>query len=119
MSEIAGALAVTVGAGLLLNEFGGKGILLGGAPGVPPANFVVLGAGVLGRAAARAALGMGAQVTLLDVSVAHLREALRAPAGARSPPMLATPPQRREGPVLRRPRAGRGGRPRRSALRCS
>ena len=76
MSEIAGALAVTVGAGLLLNEFGGKGILMGGVPGVAPANLVILGAGVLGRAAAQAALGMGAQVTLLDVSVGHLREAL-------------------------------------------
>jgi len=76
MSEIAGSLAAIVGAGLLLNEFGGKGILLGGAPGVPPANFVVLGAGVLGRSAARAALGMGAQVTLLDVSIEHLREAM-------------------------------------------
>ena len=54
MSEIAGSLAVVMGSGLLLNEFGGKGILLGGVPGVPPANFVVLGAGVLGRAAARA-----------------------------------------------------------------
>ena len=53
MSEIAGGLAVTVGAGLLLNEFGGKGILMGGAPGVPPANMVILGAGVLGRAAAK------------------------------------------------------------------
>jgi alanine dehydrogenase len=73
MSEIAGALAVTVGAGLLLNEFGGKGILLGGIPGVPPAQFVILGAGVLGRAAARAALGTGALVTLLDVSVERLR----------------------------------------------
>ncbi len=76
MSEIAGALAVTVGASLLLNEFGGKGILMSGAPGVAPANLAILGAGVLGRAAARAALGMGAQVTLLDVSVGHLRQAL-------------------------------------------
>ncbi|HEY6555122.1 MAG TPA: alanine dehydrogenase [Vicinamibacteria bacterium] len=75
MSEIAGALAVTVGAGLLLNESGGKGILMGGAPGVPPADMVVLGAGVLGRAAAQTASGMGAQVTLLDVSVPRLREA--------------------------------------------
>ena len=75
MSEIAGSLAVTVGGGLLLNEFGGKGILLGGAPGVPPAHFVVLGAGVLGRAAARAAGGAGAQVTVLDRSVDRLREA--------------------------------------------
>ena len=89
MSEIAGSLAVVVGAGLLLNEFGGKGILFGGAPGVPPANFVVLGAGVLGRSAARAALGMGAQVTLLDLSVSHLREAVEAlPPGATT--MLST-----------------------------
>lgn len=75
MSEIAGGLAFIVGAGLLLNEFGGKGILIGGAPGVPPAQFVVLGAGVLGRSAARAAAGTGAQVTLLDQSVERLREA--------------------------------------------
>jgi alanine dehydrogenase len=75
MSEIAGSLAVTVGAGLLLNEFGGKGILLGGAPGVPPAHFVILGAGVLGRSAARAAVGAGAQVTLLDRSLDRLRDA--------------------------------------------
>jgi alanine dehydrogenase len=75
MSEIAGGLALIVGGGLLLNEFGGKGILLGGAPGVPPAQFVILGAGVLGRSAARAAAGAGAQVTLLDVSVERLREA--------------------------------------------
>ena len=75
MSEIAGSLAVTVGAGLLLNEFGGKGILLGGAPGVPPADFVVLGAGVLGRAAARTAVGAGAHVTVLDRSLDRLRDA--------------------------------------------
>ena len=43
MSEIAGSLAVVLGSGLLLNEFGGKGILLGGVPGAPPAAFVVLG----------------------------------------------------------------------------
>jgi len=76
MSEIAGALAVTVGAGLLLNEFGGKGILLGGVPGVPPAHLVILGAGVLGRSAARAGLGAGADVTLLDIRVERLRSAL-------------------------------------------
>ena len=76
MSEIAGRLAVTVGAGLLLNEFGGTGILLGGAPGVPPANMVILGAGVLGRAAARSAVGTGAHVTLLDRSIDRLRSAI-------------------------------------------
>jgi alanine dehydrogenase len=91
MSEIAGSLAVALGASLLLNAYGGKGILLGGVPGVPPANFVVLGAGVLGRAAARAALGVGAHVTLIDVSVAHLRLASgHLPAGVST--MLATPP---------------------------
>lgn len=91
MSEIAGSLAVVVGSGFMLNTFGGKGILLGGVPGVPSGNFVILGAGVLGRAAARAALGLGAQVTLLDQSVEPLREAA---AQLRSPvtTMLATPP---------------------------
>lgn len=90
MSEIAGRLAVTIGSGLLLNEFGGKGILFSGVPGVPPANFVVIGAGALGRAAAQAALGMGASVVLLDRSVAHLREAA-AVVGTHVPTMLASP----------------------------
>lgn len=90
MSEIAGRLAVTIGSGLLLNEFGGKGILFSGVPGVPPANFVVIGAGALGRAAAQAALGMGASVVLLDRSVAHLRAAAEA-VGHAVPTMLATP----------------------------
>lgn len=75
MSEIAGSLAVTIGGGLLLNQFGGKGILLGGAPGVPPAHLVVLGAGVVGCSATRSALAAGADVTLLDVSVERLRAA--------------------------------------------
>jgi alanine dehydrogenase len=91
MAEIAGSLAVIVGSGLLLNELGGKGILLGGLPGVPPGHFVVLGAGVLGRAAARAALGLGAQVTLLDQSVAHLRSAVSQLGGGVTT-MLSTPP---------------------------
>jgi alanine dehydrogenase len=91
MSEIAGALAVTIGAGLLLNEFGGKGILLGGVPGVPAAHFVILGAGVLGRAAARAGLGAGADVSLLDRSVDRLRSAALE-VGAPVTTMLATRP---------------------------
>jgi alanine dehydrogenase len=90
MSEIAGPLAVVVGAGLLLNEFGGKGILLSGAPGVPPANLVIIGAGVLGRAAACAAAGMGAEVLLLDTSVDALRES-RLRMGRAVPSMVATP----------------------------
>jgi alanine dehydrogenase len=91
MSEIAGSLALTLGAGLLLNEFGGKGILIGGAPGVPPAQLVILGAGVLGRSAARAAVGAGAHVVLLDQSVARLREAVAA-VGPSVTTMLATRP---------------------------
>ncbi|MGE0453667.1 MAG: alanine dehydrogenase [Vicinamibacteria bacterium] len=91
MSEIAGALAVTVGAGLLLNEFGGKGLLLGGVPGVPAAHFVVLGAGVLGRAAARVALGAGADVTLLDRSLERLRDA-SVELGPAATTMLSTRP---------------------------
>ncbi len=91
MSEIAGTLAVVIGSGLLLNEFGGKGILLSGAPAVPPASFVILGAGVLGRSAARAALGLGAHVVMLDRSVDHLRYACEH-LGRRVPTMLATRP---------------------------
>jgi alanine dehydrogenase len=91
MSEIAGQLALTIGSGLLLNEFGGKGILLSGAPGVPPASFVILGAGVLGRSAAQAALGMGTHVVMLDRSVEHLRYACEH-LGRQVPTMLATRP---------------------------
>ncbi|MGE5125976.1 MAG: alanine dehydrogenase, partial [Betaproteobacteria bacterium] len=91
MSEIAGGLAVAFGSTLLLNEFGGKGILLGGAPGVPAGNLVIFGAGVLGRSAAKAALGLGAQVTLLDQSVAHLRSAVWELGGGVTT-MLSTPP---------------------------
>jgi alanine dehydrogenase len=90
MSEIAGPLAVVVGAGLLLNEFGGKGILLTGAPGVPPANLVIIGTGVLGQAAARAAVGMGTEVLLLDSDIGQLRRAVdRLPRAV--PTMVATP----------------------------
>jgi alanine dehydrogenase len=91
MAEIAGKLALTIGSGLLLNDFGGKGILLSGAPGMPPASMVIVGAGVLGRAAAEAALGIGAHVVLLDRSVEHLRYAMNH-LGHSIPTMLATRP---------------------------
>jgi alanine dehydrogenase len=91
MSEIAGPIAVTVGAGLLLNAFGGKGILIGGAPGVPPAQFIIVGAGTLGRSAARSAAALGANVMVLDRDVERLREALR-DTGYRVETLLATPP---------------------------
>lgn len=73
MSEIAGRMAVQVGARLLEKTYGGRGVLIGGVPGVPPAEVVILGGGVVGTAAARVALGMGARVTVLDISAERLR----------------------------------------------
>jgi len=73
MSEIAGRMATQIGARLLEKTFGGRGILMGGVPGVAPANVVIIGGGSVGTNAARVALGMGAQVTLLDVSPQRLR----------------------------------------------
>jgi len=66
LSEIGGILAAQVAARLLQNNAGGKGVLLGGVPAVPPAEVAILGAGVAGGMAARAFLGMGAHVTVLD-----------------------------------------------------
>jgi alanine dehydrogenase len=89
MSEIAGRLAITIGSGLLLNEFGGKGLLIGGAPGIPPAALVILGAGTLGREAAEFAGGLGAHVVVLDSDINALRR-LQARVGSDVPTMLAT-----------------------------
>jgi alanine dehydrogenase len=75
MSEVAGRLAPQVGAATLQKANGGRGVLLGGVPGVPPAKVVVIGAGVSGLNAAKIAVGMGARVTLLDLSVPALRRA--------------------------------------------
>jgi alanine dehydrogenase len=74
MSEIAGQIAIQVGAHYLQAGQGGRGTLLGSIPGIPPANVVILGAGTVGRTAARVALGMGANVTVLDRDIARLRE---------------------------------------------
>jgi alanine dehydrogenase len=73
MSEIAGRLAPQVGAHYLERTYGGRGVLLGGVPGVPPADVVVLGGGVSGTHAATIALGMGASVTVVDRSADVLR----------------------------------------------
>lgn len=73
MSEIAGRIAIQVGATALQLNHGGKGTLLGGVPGVPPANVVVIGGGVSGTEAARMALGLGANVTILDKDLNRLR----------------------------------------------
>lgn len=74
MSEIAGRLATQVGANSLQMHLGGKGILLGGVPGVLAAKVVVIGAGIVGVEAARIAIGMGADVTILDIDANRLRE---------------------------------------------
>ena len=73
MSEIAGRMAPQEGAKYLEVTYGGRGVLLGGIPGVPPANAVVLGAGNVGYNAARVALGMGTSVTVLDINPRKLR----------------------------------------------
>lgn len=74
MSEVAGRMSVQVGATCLEKERGGRGVLLGGVPGVPPGNVCILGGGIVGTNAAKIALGMGAKVTLIDLNLNRLRE---------------------------------------------
>src|SRR5437764_14034667 len=73
MSEVAGRMSIQEGAKYLERPFEGRGILLGGVPGVRPANVVVLGAGVVGANAAKVAAGLGANVTILDINLDRLR----------------------------------------------
>lgn len=74
MSEVAGRMSVQAGAHHLEKAAGGRGVLLGGVPGVAPAKVLVIGGGVVGENAAAMAVGMGADVTILDRSVSRLRE---------------------------------------------
>lgn len=74
MSEVAGRMAVQVGANCLEKMNGGRGILLGGVPGVPAANVVILGGGIVGTEAAKMAVGLGAKVTIIDRSLERLRQ---------------------------------------------
>jgi len=74
MSEVAGRMSVQVGATYLEKERGGRGVLLGGVPGVPPGNVVILGGGIVGTNAAKIALGLGARVVLIDLNLNRLRE---------------------------------------------
>ena len=74
MSEVAGRMSVQNGAKYLEAPMGGRGILLGGVPGVKPAEVLVLGGGIVGTQAAKMAAGMGAQVTIMDVSLPRLRQ---------------------------------------------
>jgi alanine dehydrogenase len=73
MSEIAGRMSIHVGAKCLEKESGGRGVLLAGVPGVEPGKVVVLGGGMVGMNAARIAIGMGADVTLIDINMERLR----------------------------------------------
>jgi alanine dehydrogenase len=74
MSEVAGRMATQIGAQFLQKTNGGKGILLGGIPGVPRGKVVIIGGGIAGTNAARVAIGMGAQVTVIDLSIERLRQ---------------------------------------------
>lgn len=73
MSEVAGRMAVQLGAQFLEKPHGGKGVLLGGVPGVPAAKVAILGGGIVGTNAAKVATGVGADVTILDISAVRLR----------------------------------------------
>ena len=72
MSEVAGKMSVQIGANLLERERGGKGVLLGGVPGVRRGRVVILGGGTVGTAAAKVAVGLGAAVTIIDMSIPRL-----------------------------------------------
>lgn len=72
-SQIGGMMAAQTAARLLQNNWGGRGVLIGGVPGVPPAEVVILGAGVVGRNATRGFLGLGAHVTVIDVNINALQ----------------------------------------------
>jgi alanine dehydrogenase len=74
MSEVAGRMSVQVGATYLEKMNGGRGILLGGVPGVPAANVVIIGGGIVGTEAAKMAVGLGAKVTIIDKNLDRLRE---------------------------------------------
>ncbi len=74
MSEVAGRMSVQVGATYLEKMNGGRGILLGGVPGVPAANVVIIGGGVVGTEAAKMAVGFGAHVTIIDINLDRLRQ---------------------------------------------
>ena len=73
MSEVAGRMAIQEGAKYLEKPMQGRGILLGGVPGVPPANVMILGGGIVGTQAAKMAAGLGANVTILDINLSRLR----------------------------------------------
>ena len=90
MSEVAGRLSIAVGANALLSPAGGRGLILGGVPGTPRAKVVVIGGGVAGEHAAANAVGLGADVTVIDISLPKLR-ALEARFGTAIQTRTSTP----------------------------
>ncbi|OWA36986.1 alanine dehydrogenase [Saccharibacillus sp. O16] len=74
MSEVAGRMSIQIGAHFLEKPFGGKGVLLGGVPGVEPGKVTIVGGGIVGTNAAKMAMGLGADVTLLDINADRLRQ---------------------------------------------
>ncbi|MFY0542971.1 alanine dehydrogenase [Brevibacillus sp. H7] len=74
MSEVAGRMSVQIGAQFLEKPHGGKGVLLGGVPGVLPGKVVIIGGGIVGTNAAKMAIGLGADVTIIDINASRLRE---------------------------------------------
>lgn len=90
LSQVAGKMAPQVAAALLRNDRGGNGILLGGVPGVPPAEVVIIGAGTLGAASARAFLDVGASVYLLDQSLTRLQHLDQLFGAGRRPVMMVS-----------------------------
>lgn len=74
MSEVAGRMSIQIGAQFLEKHYGGKGVLLGGVPGVPPAKVTIIGGGIVGTNAAKMAVGLGADVTIVEKSAQRLRE---------------------------------------------
>lgn len=95
MSEVAGRIAVQAGATALQMSNGGRGVLLGGVAGVPPARVLVLGGGIVGTEAARMAIGLGADVSILDINLDRLRH-LDALYGGRLKTRYSTPDALRE-----------------------
>jgi alanine dehydrogenase len=91
MSIIAGRLAVQFGARFLEKQQGGRGVLLGGIPGVSPGRVVILGGGIVGTEAAKMAVGLGAQVTIVDINLDRLNE-LEALFGSRVELLYSSPP---------------------------
>lgn len=90
MSDIAGKLAVQIAGRLLESQSGGRGILLGSIPGIPPAEVVILGGGTLGRVAARTFAGIGANVYIMDIDREKLDKLAQQTAGMKVTTMFAT-----------------------------